>query len=210
MTPAEIIYHRRVRLLSLADELGNVSAACRQMGISRTRYYEWRRRRRAVRARGVDAQGPSDTPAAQRDADPCRRGLLTLTVIEPDDRVPPVRRPARRTRLQSCPRRRCRSSSSTTAWDGEPNGSLERRRSPQRPAGWPPTPPATTEPFGFCHYSPAPGHLVAGRQLLHRQPQRCRQGVPADRHRRRHPLGDHADRHRHPPPPATRSASSTT
>jgi len=42
VTPAEIIYHRRVRLLSLADELGNVSAACRQMGISRTRYYEWR------------------------------------------------------------------------------------------------------------------------------------------------------------------------
>ena len=33
-------------------------------------------------------------------------------------------------------------------------------------------------------------------QLLHRQPQRRRQGVPADRHRRRHPLGDHADRHR--------------
>ena len=42
VTPAEIIYHRRVRLLELADELGNVSAACRQMGISRTRYYEWR------------------------------------------------------------------------------------------------------------------------------------------------------------------------
>ena len=42
VTPAEIIYHRCVRLLELADELGNVSAACRQMGISGTRYYEWR------------------------------------------------------------------------------------------------------------------------------------------------------------------------
>ena len=31
-------------------------------------------------------------------------------------------------------------------------------------------------------------------QLLHRQPQRRRQGVPADRHRRRHPVGDHAHR----------------
>jgi hypothetical protein len=29
-------------MLELADELGNVSAACPQMGISRTRYYEWR------------------------------------------------------------------------------------------------------------------------------------------------------------------------
>jgi molybdenum-dependent DNA-binding transcriptional regulator ModE len=41
--PAEIIYHRRFRLLSLADELGNIAAACRQLGISRTRYHEWRR-----------------------------------------------------------------------------------------------------------------------------------------------------------------------
>ena len=57
MTPAEIIYHRRVRLLSLADELGNVSAACRQMGISRTRYYEWRR---VVAQYGLEALMPKD------------------------------------------------------------------------------------------------------------------------------------------------------
>ncbi len=41
-TSAEIIYQRRVRLLELAEELGNISAACRQLGISRTRYYEWK------------------------------------------------------------------------------------------------------------------------------------------------------------------------
>jgi molybdenum-dependent DNA-binding transcriptional regulator ModE len=41
VTPAEMIYHRRVRLLALADELGNVAKACRQMGISRTRYHQW-------------------------------------------------------------------------------------------------------------------------------------------------------------------------
>ena len=52
MTPAEIIYHRRVRLLSLADELGNVAAACREMGISHTRYYDWRR---TVAAYGLEA-----------------------------------------------------------------------------------------------------------------------------------------------------------
>ena len=39
-TPTDIIFARRVRLLELADELGNISLACRQMGISRTRYYE--------------------------------------------------------------------------------------------------------------------------------------------------------------------------
>ena len=57
MTPTEIIYHRRVRLLSLADELGNVSAACRQMGISRTRYYEWRA---MVAAYGLEALMPKE------------------------------------------------------------------------------------------------------------------------------------------------------
>jgi hypothetical protein len=43
VTPAEIIYHRRVRLLALADELGNAAEACRLMGVSRTRFYEWRK-----------------------------------------------------------------------------------------------------------------------------------------------------------------------
>jgi pentatricopeptide repeat protein len=35
MTPAEIIYQRRVRVLDLAAELGNVSEACRLVGVSR-------------------------------------------------------------------------------------------------------------------------------------------------------------------------------
>ena len=43
VTPTEIIYHRRLRVLSLAAELGNLSEACRLLGVSRTRYYEWRR-----------------------------------------------------------------------------------------------------------------------------------------------------------------------
>ena len=42
-TPAQIMFDRRVRLLDLAAELGNVSAACRHMGVSRTRYCEWKR-----------------------------------------------------------------------------------------------------------------------------------------------------------------------
>ena len=42
MTPAEIIYQRRVRLLDLARETGNVTEACRNFGVSRTRFYEWK------------------------------------------------------------------------------------------------------------------------------------------------------------------------
>ena len=83
MTPAEIIYHRRVRLLSLADELGNVSAACRQMGISRTRYYEWRG---IVAAYGLEALMPKGRRRPQLpDATPTHvvEDVLTLAVIEP-------------------------------------------------------------------------------------------------------------------------------
>ena len=42
MTPAEIIYHRRVRVLAHAKQTGNVAATCRTFGVSRTRFYEWR------------------------------------------------------------------------------------------------------------------------------------------------------------------------
>src|SRR3712207_1702845 len=44
VTPAEIIYQRRLRVLEHAKETGNVAATCRTFGISRTRYYEWRNR----------------------------------------------------------------------------------------------------------------------------------------------------------------------
>ena len=39
--PLARCFHRRVRLWERADQLGNVPLACRQLGISRTRYYEW-------------------------------------------------------------------------------------------------------------------------------------------------------------------------
>ena len=82
-TPTDIIFARRVRLLELADELGNVSLACRQMGISRTRYYQWRR---LADAYGLEAlmpkhrrrpQQPNETPT-HIVAD-----LLTVAVVEP-------------------------------------------------------------------------------------------------------------------------------
>ena len=36
-------YARRVRVLALAEELGNVSEACRIVGVSRRSFYEWKR-----------------------------------------------------------------------------------------------------------------------------------------------------------------------
>ena len=83
MTPAEIIYHRRVRLLALADEVGNVAKACRQMGISRTRYYEWTA---IVAQYGIDALMPKTRRLPQLpNATPTHivEDLLTLAVVEP-------------------------------------------------------------------------------------------------------------------------------
>lgn len=44
MTEDDVLFGFRLRCLTLADELGNVSAACRAMGIERSTYYRWKRK----------------------------------------------------------------------------------------------------------------------------------------------------------------------
>lgn len=42
MTYDDVIFRHRLRVLSLAEELGSVSAACRMAGIHRSTYYRWK------------------------------------------------------------------------------------------------------------------------------------------------------------------------
>ena len=42
MTEDDVLFGFRLRLFTLAEELGNVSEACRQMGVDRSTYYRWR------------------------------------------------------------------------------------------------------------------------------------------------------------------------
>jgi transposase InsO family protein len=42
MTDDDVLFGYRLRLFTLADELGNVSEACRQMGVDRSTYYRWK------------------------------------------------------------------------------------------------------------------------------------------------------------------------
>jgi transposase InsO family protein len=42
VTEHDVLVGFRLRLFTLADELGNVSAACRAMGVDRSTYYRWR------------------------------------------------------------------------------------------------------------------------------------------------------------------------
>ena len=44
MTEHDVLVGFRLRLFTLADELGNVSEACRLMGVDRSTYYRWKRR----------------------------------------------------------------------------------------------------------------------------------------------------------------------
>ena len=44
MTEHDVLVGLRLRLFTLADELGNVSAACRAMGVDRSTYYRLKKR----------------------------------------------------------------------------------------------------------------------------------------------------------------------
>ena len=141
--------------------------------------------RRPVRPRGVDAQSRRRHPQLP-NATPTHvvAELLTLAVVDPDHRLPSVRRPSRPSAATASSRPPCSKSCSST------HGLVRRS---QRVAQAAAITAATSglsiertraiEPFGFCHYSPAPGCLVAAGLLLHRQPQRHRHGVPAHRYR---------------------------
>ena len=67
MTEHDVLVGFRLRLFTLADELGNVSAACRAMGVDRSTYY---RLKAMVDRWGLEALGPRAPAAA--DAQPDR------------------------------------------------------------------------------------------------------------------------------------------
>ena len=43
MTQDDLLYRFRLRVFAMAQELGNVRAACRAMGIHPSTYYRWKR-----------------------------------------------------------------------------------------------------------------------------------------------------------------------
>jgi len=160
VTPDQIIAHRRRRLLELADELGNVSAACRQMGVSRTRYYEWKK---LAETYGLDALTPKDRRRPQEPNETPTwvvNELLSIAAVEPTIgcRQYADRLADRGYRIGK-----------TTVQKILVDHGLGRRH--QRVARAAAIAAATTglvteaacedEPFGFCHFSPDPGGLVA-------------------------------------------------
>lgn len=160
MTPSEIIYHRRVRALDLAAELGNVSEACRLLGVSRTRFYEWRN---TAERYGLDAlmpkerrrpQEPNETPTHVIE------DLLALAVVEPTIGC--------RQYADRLGERGYVISKSTVQKHLVDHGLGRRGQRVARAAaitafttGLVTETAIETSPFGFCHWAGAPGDLVA-------------------------------------------------
>ena len=76
MTLADSIHSQRLRVLRAAEQLGNVSAACRQFGMSRTVFYRLRRR--------LELYGPDGVHPKRQGA---RRGRPAAVPVQTERRV---------------------------------------------------------------------------------------------------------------------------
>ena len=159
MTVDDVIYQRRVRVLTLAVELGNVSEACRLVGVSRKSFYQWRQ---VADAYGLEAlrprkrrrpRQPNETPMWQVDiilAEAISRPSLGAAQLLPfmEDRgvmisASGAHKVLRRHRL------------------GRRSQRLAALAQLTAVSGGPVVEEALEGPFGFCHFAARPGDLVA-------------------------------------------------
>lgn len=160
VTPAEIIYHRRLRVLEHAQASGNVAETCRMFGISRTRYYEWRKRAQQY---GVEALMPKDRRVPQLpNATPTWvvEELLALAVAKPTLGC--------RQLADELGRRGYAISKTTVQKHLVDHGLGKRAQRLARAAaiaalagGLITEAAASDDLFGFCHFAARPGDLVA-------------------------------------------------
>jgi transposase InsO family protein len=158
VTPAEIIYHRRVRVIEHAKKT-SVSESCRTFGVSRTTFYRWQARVEGYGLEALMPKGrrcpvmPNATPSWVVDE------LLAEAVVRP---TLGARRYA-----EDFARRGFAISSSGVQKILNRHG-LGRRR--QRVGALAQLTAATTGllstdalegPFGFCHFAARPGDLLA-------------------------------------------------
>jgi transposase InsO family protein len=158
VTPAEIIYHRRVRVMEHAAKT-SVAEACRVFGVSRTTFYRWQKR---VEAYGLDALMPKERRApAMPNATPSWvvEELLAEAVVRPTLGA--------RQHAENLAGRGFQLSASGVQKILNRH-QLGRRR--QRVSALAQLTAATSGlvtqdalegPFGFCHFAARPGDLVA-------------------------------------------------
>jgi transposase InsO family protein len=160
VTPTEIIYRRRVRVLEHAAETGNVAETCRTFGISRKTFYEWKN---LAAAYGLEALVPKRRRRPQMpNATPTWvvNELLTLAVNEPTigcrqyaDRLADRGYSIGKSTVQDLlVRHRL----------GRRSQRVARAAAVSALVGGPVTAAAADDDlFGFCHWAAHPGDLVA-------------------------------------------------
>jgi transposase-like protein len=73
----------RLAAIVLAEELKNVSRACRQVGMDRTSFYEWRRRFRQFGLEGLEDRPPIPRHHPATTPDPVRERVVALALENP-------------------------------------------------------------------------------------------------------------------------------
>jgi transposase InsO family protein len=160
VTPADIIYQRRLAMLEYAARCGNVSEACRIFGVSRTRYYQWKQ---LADRYGTEALVPKARRAPQLpSATPTHvvEQLLTLALLEPTlgarrlaDRLADAGWPLAASTAQKYLHQ---------AGLGTRRQRIARAALVAAAAGGLVTEAAReAEPMGFCHVAPGPAELVS-------------------------------------------------
>jgi len=158
MTPGEIIYHRRVRVLDTAAKT-DVAKACRTFGVSRTTFYRWKK--------VADAYGLAALMPKARRA-PAMPNATPTWVVEELLAEAVVRPTLGAARYAECLEARGFVISPSGVQKLLCRSGLGRRR--QRVAALAQltaattglaTEPALEGPFGFCHFAARPGDLVA-------------------------------------------------
>lgn len=84
MTLEDTVQRTRLQVLQRAEELGNVSAACREAGISRTLFYRWRKRFTLYGADGLHPRRTAARPGRPVQLDMAKeRRILAMALTSP-------------------------------------------------------------------------------------------------------------------------------
>ena len=81
--PAVKLAHRRLSVLELSQELGSVSKACKQAGMDRTSFYEWKRRFQTHGLAGLKDLPPVHKDHPQTTAEETVQKVLALSAQNP-------------------------------------------------------------------------------------------------------------------------------
>src|SRR5215472_16781965 len=81
--PHETIAHQRLSVLQLAEALGNVSVACRQRGMTRTQFYDYKRRFELQGLEGLKDLPPIHKSHPQTTPPAVIERILALSLAHP-------------------------------------------------------------------------------------------------------------------------------